>query len=164
MSGWNPNSDLGEDGLPNMDKANYPFWVISLEDYLSYQKKRCATSSTDTDPDCNERKIVLGPEKGNYMLDVWRLNPPHGYVALGDYVVSFPSDQGSWPKDEDRTKLQYDLNSSYQKKFMLVFVKEKSGDPQNPYAKKCSTSQRIKAMLNGILAILRFYHSKDAAY
>ncbi len=151
MSGWNPNSDLGEDGLPNVDKANYPFWVINLGDYLAHRSTGCATSSTDTKPDCNERKIVMGPAKGKYLMDIWRFNPPYGYVALGDYIACFPSDDQNddeaWPNPKNNRSTYSMTKQAYQSKLMLVFVKEKSGNSQNPYAKKCTTAERVKSLL-----------------
>jgi hypothetical protein len=49
MSSWNPNSDIGEDGLPNRDKANYPFWVKSLGECLKDSSIRSITFINDKD-------------------------------------------------------------------------------------------------------------------
>jgi hypothetical protein len=113
MSNWNPNSDIGEDGKPNMDKANYPFWVKTLGECLRDPSFGSITFINDrsADPD----------DSGKYKLLAYRLFPPHGYVSLGD--TAYASDITQDP-----------LNSI----LPVVFVKEKSSEPSKPYAKKCT--------------------------
>ena len=114
MSSWNPNSDIGEDGLPNRDKENYPFWVISLSDYI---KNNVGSYTTIFDSYASDPN-----DSGKYKLIALKLNPPDGYVSISDTAYS--------------TGRNDNIRDS---PLPLLFVKEKSADPSKPYAKKCTS-------------------------
>ena len=111
MSSWDPNSNLGEDGLPNMDKANYPFWVTNLQ-YL-YNNHRN-----------NLQFLTKGPDEGDFYMknNIWRITGSiNGYVSLGDaWILHQRSENSNWGDTNVR----------------IVLIKEKSGDVARPYAKK----------------------------
>ena len=113
MSVWNPNSNLGEDGLPNRDKANYPFWVKPLGECLKDTSFGTITFINNKASDPND--------SGKYKLLAYRIYPPDGYVSLGDTAYSCGRNEN--PLDSI---------------LPVLFVKEKSADPAKPYAKKCT--------------------------
>lgn len=113
MSNWNPNSNLGEDGLPNRDKANYPFWIKPLGECLKDPSFGSITFINDKAADPND--------SGKYKLLAYRIFPPDGYVSLGDTAYSCGRNEN--PLDSI---------------LPVLFVKEKSADPAKPYAKKCT--------------------------
>jgi hypothetical protein len=133
-----------------MTPEYYPFWVISLKDYLSYMWNtlRCRNSG-DGDGGSGrcpgERKIVLGPSNGWFTI-VWRLNPPHGYRSLGD-VIAGSNVYDDWAGFESEQFGKYTYSLRYPDKqgnLMLVFIKEKNIlDPSRPFAKKCTSARRI---------------------
>jgi len=127
IKNWDPSSDFGEDGLPNRDKANYPFWIITLGEFVDNEYYK----------DVRNQKILSGPSnrpEGRMYVDVFRLYPPDGYVSLGDIVSAY------YPSDGDKRYKPWEVYgnalSQTQRRQQLVFVKQSAGPNKEPYAKQ----------------------------
>ena len=118
---WNPDYQkngiyVGEDGLRNRDRNNYPFWIPRLQDLLDENLLI---------------EIASGPGGGDIqsLAKIYRIKEVDGYVSLGDIW-------GGYNKDNPNTL----------KAINVVLIKRFSSDPDRPYARKVKQGKKLDCL------------------
>jgi hypothetical protein len=123
IKGWSPNYKnklgqlVGEDGLPDRDPENYPFWIRRFADIKEDELIHIAWGP--------------GGNDANYRGDIYRIKEIDGYVSLGDIWAGYPSDDSSKQKQQN---------------LRVVMVKRFSSDPDRPYAKKVKQAKFLNIL------------------
>jgi hypothetical protein len=113
--------NVGEDGLPNRDIYNYPFWVIKLTDFKRDYPTKCVKLASGPGGNCDLT------DNSCVRVNIYRILPVDGYVSIGD--VWAPIRDTNSNTDENLTT--------------IVLIKRFSSNIDKPYARKCISAKYL---------------------